>query len=111
VVEKNQSGSLEILKTAKKQYAEAIAATYDVMRNILPGKPQTQWQWDHIVREMHKGDSWAGPDGKEHQGSRVKCNKAFVDCVELHKLKVFSPDTFKRQRYTTSTGNTQAPEG
>ena len=86
VVEKNQS--LEILKNAKKQYAAAIEATYEVMRNLLAGDPQTQW--DCIVKEMHEGDSWAGPDGKEHQGSRVKCNKAFSDCVELHKLTVFS---------------------
>ncbi len=63
VVEKNQS--LEILKTAKMQYTEAIAATYEVMRNLLAGEPQTQW--DRIVQEMHKGDYLPspndGPDG------------------------------------------------
>ena len=31
------------------------------MRNLLVGDPQTQW--DRIVKEMHEGDSWAGPDG------------------------------------------------
>jgi len=99
-IEKKQS--LEILKNAKKQYAAAIEATYKVMRNLLAGYPQTQW--DRIVKEMHEGDSWAGPDGKEHQGSRVKCNKAFSDCVELHKLTVFSQDAAERQRYYIQQG-------
>jgi hypothetical protein len=99
-IEKKQSQ--DILNNAKKQNAEAIAATYEVMRNLLPGDPQTQW--DRIVKEMHEGDSWAGPDGKEHEGSRVKCNKAFSDCVELHKLTVFSPDAAERQRYYIQQG-------
>ncbi len=30
---------------------------------------------------------------------RLRCNKAFSDCLELHKLTVFSPDAAKRQRY------------
>ena len=63
--EKTQS--LEILKTAKLQYAKAIEATYKVMHNLLAGDPQNQW--DRIIKEMHESDSWAGPDGKEHQGS------------------------------------------
>ncbi len=108
MVEKNQS--LEILKNANKQYAEDVAATYEVMRNLLAGNLQTQW--DRIVIEMHEGDSWAGPDGKEHQGSRVKCNKAFSDCVELHKLTtVSSPDAAERQQYYIQQGDTQAPGG
>jgi hypothetical protein len=72
------------------------------MRNILAGDSQTQW--DRIVKDMHVSDSWAGPDGKEHQGSRVKCNKAFSDCMELHKLMVFSPDAAERQRYYIQQG-------
>jgi hypothetical protein len=92
----------EILKTARKQYFETIAATYEVMQNLLAGDPQTQW--DRIVKEMLEGDSWASPDRKEHQGSPVKCNKAFLDCVELHKLTVFSPDAAERQRYYIQHG-------
>jgi hypothetical protein len=38
--EKTQS--LEILKTAKLQYAKAIEVTYEVMRSLLAGNPQTQ---------------------------------------------------------------------
>jgi hypothetical protein len=70
-----ETQSQEIFKDSKAKYAKAIEATYEVMRNLLAGDPQTQW--DRIVKEMHQSDSWAGPDGKEHQGSRLKCNKAF----------------------------------
>ena len=97
-----ESQSQDIFKDAKAKYVKAIEATYEVMRSLLAGDPQTQW--DRIVKEMHEGDSWAGPDGKEHQGSRLRCNKAFSDCLELHKLTVFSPDAAERQRYYIQQG-------
>ena len=59
----------EILKTAKTQYVEVIATTYEVVRSLLAGEPFTQW--DRIVQEMHESDSWAGPDGKENTRSRA----------------------------------------
>ena len=97
-----ETQSQDIFKEAKAKYVKAIEATYETMRSLLAGDPQTQW--DRIVKEMHEGDSWAGPDGKEHQGSRLKCTKAFSDCLELHKLTVFSPDAAKRQRYYIQQG-------
>jgi hypothetical protein len=97
-----ETQSQEIFKDAKAKYVKAIEATYEVMCNLLAGDPQTQW--NRIIKEMHEGDSWAGPDGKEHQGSRLKCNKAFSDCVELHKLTVFSQDAAERQRYYIQQG-------
>ena len=92
----------EILKTAMKQYGEVIATTYEVVRSLLAGEPLTQW--DRIVQEMHESDSWAGPDGKENTGVRPKGWKAFLDCVELHKLTVFAPDAAERQRYYIQQG-------
>ncbi len=97
-----ETQSQDIFKDSKAKYVKAIEATYEVMRNLLAGDPQTQW--DRIIKEMHEGDSWAGPDGKEHQGSCLKYNKAFSDCVELHKLMVFSQDAAKRQRYYIQQG-------
>ena len=97
-----QTQSQDIFKEAKSKYVKAIEATYEVMRTLLAGDPLTQW--DRIVKEMHEGDSWAGPDGKEHEGSRLKCSKAFSDCLELHKLTVFSPDAAERQRYYIQQG-------
>jgi hypothetical protein len=37
----------ELFLTATKQYNEAVGATYELLRNLLAGKPQTQW--DHII--------------------------------------------------------------
>ncbi len=86
-----------------KQYGEVIATTYEVVRSLLAGKPLTQW--DRIIQEMlHDSESWAGPDGKENTGIRPKGWKAFLDCIELHKLTVFAPDAAERQRYYIQQG-------
>ena len=92
----------ELFSTASKQYNEAVGATYELLRNLLAGEPQTQW--DRIVREMHERDSWAGADGERHDGKRPKGFKAFMDCLELHKLTVFTADAAERQRYYVQQG-------
>ena len=92
----------ELLSTASKQYNEAVGATYELLRNLLAGEPQTQW--DRIIREMHERDSWAGPNGKKQDGKRPKGFKAFKDCLELLKLTVFSADAAERQRYYIQQG-------
>jgi hypothetical protein len=92
----------ELLSTASKQYNEAVGATYELLRNLLAGEPQTQW--DRIVREMHERDSWAGPNGEKQDGKRPKGFKAFKDCLELLKLTVFSADAAEKQRYYIQQG-------
>jgi hypothetical protein len=53
---------------------------------------------------MHERDSWAGADGEKHNGKRPKGFKAFLDCLELHKLTVFTADTAERQQYYIQQG-------
>jgi hypothetical protein len=48
---------------------------------------------------MHNGDSWAGVNGKRNEGKCVKSFAAFLDCLELHKLTVFTHDAAERQKY------------
>jgi hypothetical protein len=99
-IEKDQTQ--EMLKVSTKGYNKAVAATYELLCNLLADKPQTQW--DRIIVEMHKHDSWAGPDGKKHKG---KCSKGYftiLDCLELHKLTVFTADVAKRQQYYIQQG-------
>ena len=86
----------EIHDQKKKQYEEAVASVYELLRNLLAGEAQSQW--DCIVRKMHNCDSWAGLDGKLHDKKRPKTWEAFKECLELHKLTVFSHDAAKRQR-------------
>jgi hypothetical protein len=87
----------EILESANKGYLQAVEATYELLQSLLAGEPQTQW--DRIVKEMHKRDSWTGPDGEKQNGKRPKSYKAFLDFLELHKLTMFSADAAERQRY------------
>jgi hypothetical protein len=66
-IEKTQTQ--EMLKASTKGYNEAVVATYELLRNLLAGKPQTQW--DHcIVIEMNEHDSWAGPDSNTARYTR-----------------------------------------
>ena len=80
----------------QKQYNEVVASTYKLLCNLLAGEPQSQW--DHIVREMHERDSWADVDGKRHDEKHPKTWTSFQECVELHKLTVFTHDAAERQK-------------
>ena len=80
----------------QKQYIKVVVSTYELLRNLLAGEPQSQW--DRIVQEMHEHDSWAGVDGKRHDEKRPKTWTSFQECVELHKLTVFTLDAAKRQK-------------
>ncbi len=94
----------EMLKASTNGYNEAVAATYELLllHNLLAGEPQTQW--DHIIVEMHKRDSRAGPDGKKYEGKRPRGYFTFLDCLELHKLMFFTADMAKRQWYYIQQG-------
>ena len=48
---------------------------------------------------MHERDSWAGVDGKRHDEKRPKTWTSFQECVELHKLTVFTHDAAERQKF------------
>ncbi len=46
---------------------------------------------------MHERDSWAAVNGQVTKGRRPRTWMSFLDCLELHKLTVFSADAAKRQ--------------
>jgi hypothetical protein len=48
---------------------------------------------------MHKCDSWAAVNGQETKGRHPRTWASFLDCLELHKLTVFSANAAKRQRF------------
>jgi hypothetical protein len=85
----------QMLQEAQKAHDKAIAKTYKQLRNLLSG--DAQFQWDCICREMHKRDSWAAVNGQVTEGRRPQTWMTFLDCLELHKLMVFSADAAKRQ--------------
>ncbi len=85
----------QMLQEAQKAHDKAIAKSYEQLRNLLSGN--TQSQWDCICSEMHERDSWAAVNGQVTEGRRLRTCTSFLDCLELHKLTVFSADAAERQ--------------
>jgi hypothetical protein len=48
---------------------------------------------------MHKNDSWAAVNGKITKGRHPQTWMSFLDCLELHKLTVFSADAAEKQQF------------
>jgi hypothetical protein len=48
---------------------------------------------------MHDHDAWAGLNGEKHKGKHLHTWILFKDCLELHKLTIFSTDAAKRQKF------------
>ncbi len=48
---------------------------------------------------MHERDSWAAVNGQVTKGRRPQTWTSFLDCLEPHKLTVFSADAAKRQQF------------
>ncbi len=86
-----------MLQESQKAHDKAIAKSYEQLRNLLSGDAQTQW--DCICHKMHKCDSWAAVNGQVTIGKHPQMWTSFLDCLELHKLTVFSADAAKRQRF------------
>jgi hypothetical protein len=84
-----------MFQESQKAHNKAIAKTYAQLRNLLSGDAQSQW--DHVCRKMHKRDSWAAVNGKVTKGRHPRTWTSFLDCLEIHKLTVFSADKAKRQ--------------
>jgi hypothetical protein len=86
-----------MLQETQKQHDKAIAKTYEQLRNLLSGDPQSQW--DCVCREMQKRVSWAGVNGQVTVGRCPHTWTSFQDCLELRKHTVFSADAAKSQRF------------
>ncbi len=87
----------QMLQEAQKAHNKAIANLYEQLRNLLSGNMQSQW--DRVCRKMHKQDLWAAVNGQVTKGRHPRMWTSILDCLELHKLTVFSADAAKRQRF------------
>jgi hypothetical protein len=85
----------QMLQEAQKAHDKAIAESYEQLRNLLSGYAQSQW--DCICHKMHERDLWAAVNGQVTKGRHSRTWMSFLDCLELHKLMVFSADAAKRQ--------------
>ena len=91
----------EVLK-AKKEAQGEIVKVYELICIYFVGKAQTQW--DKVVAEIHTKDHWVPVNGESHKGPHMKTWASFLDCIELHKLTIFSCDTTEVQCYYMQQG-------
>jgi hypothetical protein len=87
----------QMLQEAQKVHNKAIIELYKQLRNLLSGDAQSQW--DCVCHEMHKCDLWAALNNQVTKGRRLQTWTSLLDCLELHKLTVFSADAAKRQQF------------
>jgi hypothetical protein len=86
-----------MLQEAEKAHDKAVAESYEQLRNLLSGDAQSQW--DRDCRKMHEHDSWAAVNSQVTKGRRPQTWMSFLDCLELHKLTVFSADAAEKQQF------------
>jgi hypothetical protein len=87
----------QMLQEAQKAHDKAIAEMYEQLRNLLSGN--AQFQLDRVFHKMQEHDLWAAVNHQVTKGRRPQTWMSFLDCLELHKLMVFSADAAKRQRF------------
>ena len=71
--------------------------TYDLFCELLRDKPEIQW--DRIVTDMHPKNPWEDIKGIKHNSLRGKLQQSLTDCIEFHKLTVFTIDAAERLWY------------
>ena len=86
-----------MLQESQKAHDKAITKMCEQLRNLLSGDVQSQWY--RVCCKMHKCDLWAAVNGLVTKGRHLQMWTSFLDCLELHKLTVFSADAAKRQRF------------
>jgi hypothetical protein len=87
----------QMLQEAQMAHDKSVAESYEQLRNLLSGDAQSQW--DCIFREMHEHNLWALVNGQVTEGRHPQMWMSFLDCLELHKLTVFSADAAEKQQF------------
>jgi hypothetical protein len=85
------------LVTAEVAEAAKVGTIYKLFRKGLKEDPELQW--DRIMEDMHTRDPWEDLKGVKHQGIRRKSCLSLWECVDFHKLTIYSIDAVERQRF------------
>jgi hypothetical protein len=86
--ELKKAGALESVK---------VGLVYDLFRKTLKEDPELQW--DRIINDMHGKDPWEDLRGAKHDCLCRKLVASLWECINFHKLTVYSVDTAERQRF------------
>jgi len=74
-----------------------VGLVYDLFRKTLKEDPELQW--DRIVDNIHAKDPWEDLRGTKHDGLRRKSSASLWECIDFHKLTVYSVDAAERQKF------------
>jgi len=85
------------LKKAEALESAKVGLVYDLFRKTLKEDPELQW--DRIVNDMHAEDPWEDLRGAKHDSLRRKSVASLWECINFHKLTVYSVDAAERQRF------------
>ncbi len=85
------------LINAKVAESTLTCLTYDLSCKLLRDKLKIQW--DRIVTEMHTKSPWEDIKGAKHNSLCGKLHQSLTDCIEFHKLTVFTVDAAERLKY------------
>jgi hypothetical protein len=70
---------------------------YDLFRKLLRDELEIQRDW--IMTDMHTKNPWEDIKGVKHNSLHGKSQQSLTDCIEIHKLTVFTVDAAERLRY------------
>jgi len=74
-----------------------VGLIYDLFHKTLKEDPELQW--DRIFDDMHAKDPWEDLRGAKHDGLRRKLMASLWDCIDFHKLTVYSVNAAEKQRF------------
>jgi len=74
-----------------------VGLVYNLFRKTLKEDPKLQW--DRIVDDMHAKNPWEDLRGAKHDGLRRKSMASLWECIDFHKLTVYSVEAAERQRF------------
>jgi len=78
-------------------FCSVLGLVYDLFHRTLKEDPELQW--DCIVNDMHTKDTWEDLRGAKHDGLRRKSMASLWECIDFHKLTVYSVNAVERQRF------------
>jgi hypothetical protein len=85
------------LVTAEVSESAKVGLVYELFRKDLKEDPELQW--DRIVDDMHSKDPWEDLKGVKHEGICRKLSLSLWECIDFHKLTVYSINAAERQRF------------
>ena len=91
-----EAAKTELLRAEVSKSAK-VGLVYELFCKGLKEDPKLQW--DRIVDDMHTKDPWEDLKGVKHDGLCRKSSLSLWECIDFHKLTIYSIDAAERQRF------------